>query len=102
MLGFYGVVLWQVEQHLEDKKHKLTWNFKKIRRAIFRSMAWVSLLIIFDDEILARYNSIAMVDYTEPPKWMYIILGFLTDIIRSKFFPTIVDTAVEEHKALAN
>ena len=93
-LAFYGVVLWQIEQHFREKV-KSRRSFAKIRAAMFRSMTWVGLLIVFDDEILAQYNHIAMVDYTEPPKWMYLLLGFLTDIIRSKFVSRVVDPATD-------
>lgn len=84
VLILYGVLLWQIEQSIEKK---LTFNesLKKIKRNLISSFVWVGFVIVFDDELLARYNEIAHVDYDEPPFFMYIISGFLIDFFRTKY-----------------
>jgi hypothetical protein len=75
VLTLYGVILWQIEQSIEQK---LTFNesLKKIKRNVISSFVWVGFIIVFDDELLSRYNEFAHVDYDEPPFFMYIIGGF--------------------------
>ena len=84
VLILYGVILWQIEQSIEQK---LTFNqsIQKIKRNVISSFVWVGFIIVFDDELLARYNEFAHVDYDEPPFFMYIIGGFLIDFFRTKF-----------------
>lgn len=81
ILALFGVVLWELEQ-VFAKKIKTK---KKFFGNIGRSMVWIGLIVSFDDELLARYNAIALVHYKHPPFWMYILIGFLTDIIRTRF-----------------
>ena len=92
ILAFFGVLLWQVEQ-LFVKKENRTW--KKFRSGTARSMIWIGPIIVFDDELLAWYNSVAMVDYEIPPPQMYIVLGFLVDVIRCKFTAKVLDADVK-------
>lgn len=84
MLVFYGVILWQIEQI------STAWITKKPAGNripfIIRSMLWGGIFVIFDDEMLTRYNAIANVDYDNPPWWMYVIIGFLVDFVRTYFF----------------
>lgn len=84
VLVFYGVILWQVEQistgWITGKLVKNRFPF------ILRSMLWGGIFIIFDDELLSRYNALANVDYSSSPWWMYVIIGFTVDFIRSYFF----------------
>lgn len=84
VLTLYGVILWQIEQSIEQK---LTFNesLKKIKKNVISSFVWVGFIIVFDDELLARYNEFAHVDYDEPPFFMYIIGGFLIDFFRTKY-----------------
>jgi hypothetical protein len=84
VLTLYGVILWQIEQSIEQK---LTFNesLKKIKRNVISSFVWVGFIIVFDDELLSRYNEFAHVDYDEPPFFMYIIGGFLIDFFRTKY-----------------
>jgi hypothetical protein len=81
-LALYGVILWQGEQFFTSKKS--FFNFiQESSRNIGRSMLWVGLVVVFDDELLAQYNHWAAMDYTEAPKWLYTIAGFSIDIIRT-------------------
>jgi hypothetical protein len=84
VLTLYGVILWQIEQSIEQK---LTFNesLKKIKRNVVSSFVWVGFIIVFDDELLSRYNEFAHVDYDKPPFFMYIIGGFLIDFFRTKY-----------------
>jgi hypothetical protein len=83
-LTLYGVILWQIEQSIEQK---LTFNesINKIKKNVISSFVWVGFIIVFDDELMARYNEFAHVDYDEPPFFMYIIGGFLIDFFRTKY-----------------
>lgn len=84
ILAMYGVLLWQVEQWFSSKK-----PFKEFigsaNRNIGRSLIWVGIVVVFDDEILAKYNEWAAMDYHEMPLYMYTIAGFFIDLIRSKY-----------------
>jgi hypothetical protein len=83
-LTLYGVILWQIEQSLE-KKLSFNETIKKIKRNVISSFVWVGFIIVFDDELLARYNEFAHVDYETPPFFMYILGGFLIDFFRTKY-----------------
>lgn len=80
-LALYGVILWQVEQAFVVKD----WTIKHSIRNVGRSLIWVGVIVVFDDELLAQYNKIVILDYKEAPFWLYIIAGFLIDIVRSYF-----------------
>lgn len=83
LLAVYGVLLWQVEQYFS---HKLPFGefIKKALPNIGRSLIWVGIIVVFDDEILAKYNHWAAVDYKEAPAYMYTVAGFFIDFIRSQ------------------
>lgn len=81
VLAFFGVILWQLEQLYVKPKNR---NFKTFKRNTIRSMIWIGPIIVFDDEILAQYNNFAILDYAIMPPWMYIVLGFSIDIIRTQ------------------
>jgi hypothetical protein len=80
VLAMYGIVLWQISLYL-----KTSLSFKAFSKIAFKRMldclVWVGMLIVFDDEILAWYNHYAHVDYSSPPFFMYIFLGFITNIL---------------------
>lgn len=87
-LAVYGVLLWQVEQWMVSKLSvKEFWG--KAHRNIGRSLVWVGLVIVFDDEILGKYNQWAAVDYVEMPLYMYTVAGFFIDFIRSKIIDKV-------------
>lgn len=83
ILAVYGVLLWQVENWFTSKK-----PFKQFLNDasgnIGRSLIWVGVVVVFDDEILSKYNEWAAMDYHEMPLFMYTIFGFFIDLIRSK------------------
>jgi hypothetical protein len=83
-LTLYGVILWQIEQCIE---FSLTFDesIKKMKRNVFSSLIWVGLIVVFDDELLARYNEVAHVDYEDAPYFMYMLGGFLIDFFRTKY-----------------
>jgi hypothetical protein len=82
MLAIYGVMLWQVEQYfISDLNYKEF--FGESVKNIGRSMIWVGIVVVFDDEILAKYNEWAHVDYETAPLYMYTVAGFFIDVIRS-------------------
>jgi hypothetical protein len=83
-LVMYGVILWQVEQWLQSRT-PFRGFLPTAARNIGRSMIWVGLIVVFDDELLAQYNSIAHVDYQNAPFWMYMVAGFAVDIVRGNF-----------------
>lgn len=85
-LAVYGVLLWQVEQWYSSKKtFKEFW--KESYRNIGRSLIWVGVVIVFDDEILEKYNVWAAVDVNlKDHPYFYTIAGFFIDFIRSKIF----------------
>lgn len=82
-LAVYGVLLWQVEQWYTTK---LTFRefLKRAQRNIGRSLIWVGLVVVFDDEIIRKYNQWAEIDYVEIPLYFYTVAGFFIEIIRSK------------------
>lgn len=83
LLAVYGVLLWQVEQYFESKDN-LKMFLKHSSKSIGRSLIWVGIVVVFDDELLAKYNHWAAMDYVEIPSYMYTIAGFFIDLIRSK------------------
>lgn len=62
---------------------------KKSRKNIYRSLIWVGIVVVFDDEIMAEYNQWAEMDYQEIPLYFYTIAGFFIDFIRDKFIDKI-------------
>jgi hypothetical protein len=85
LLAVYGVLLWQVEQYFESKD-TIKEFAKKSHKNIGRSLIWVGIVVVFDDELLAKYNHWAALDYVETPLYMYTVAGFFIDLIRSKIF----------------
>ena len=83
-LAVYGIVLWQVEQWFETKKTGRDF-LRGAQRNIGRSLIWVGVVVVFDDEIMAKYNAWAAVDYTTIPLYFYTAAGFFIDVIRSKW-----------------
>jgi len=83
-LAVYGVLLWQVEQWMETRDSFPTF-VKRSQRNIGRSLIWVGVVVVFDDEIMGRYNRWAEVDYSVIPLYFYTIAGFFIDLIRTKF-----------------
>ena len=50
-------------------------------------MIWVGMIVVFDDELLDKYNTWAAVDVKlEEHLYYYTIAGFFVDILRSKLF----------------
>jgi hypothetical protein len=83
LLTVYGILIWQFEQYFSFNgtiKEYLKYSY----RTIGRSLIWAGIVVIFDDEILAKYNEWAQNDYITPPIYMYTIAGFFIDVIRSK------------------
>jgi len=83
MLAVYGVLLWQVEQYFSSKLDFKEFLGKSVKN-VGRSLIWVGIVVVFDDEILAKYNHWAAVDYETAPLYMYTVAGFFIDFIRSK------------------
>jgi hypothetical protein len=84
LLALYGVLLWQVEQYFHYTG-TLKEYLKNSYKTIGRSLIWVGIVVVFDDEILAKYNHWAAQDYQYVPAIGYTIAGFFIDVIRSKF-----------------
>jgi hypothetical protein len=83
-LAVYGVLLWQVEQWWRSKADWRTF-LKDSQRNIGRSLVWVGLVVVFDDEIIGKYNHWAASDIPNPaPIYFYTLAGFFIDIIRTK------------------
>lgn len=57
----------------------------RIWRNIVRGMGAGGLVVAFDDEILARYNAMAMIPFEAIPWYLYVVAGFFADLILSKF-----------------
>lgn len=87
-LATYGVILWQVEQWFETKETFRHFLSRSLRN-IGRSLIWVGVIVVFDDEIMAKYNQWAAVDYKEIPLYMYTVAGFFIDFIRSKWIDKV-------------
>jgi hypothetical protein len=83
-LTLYGVMLFHIEQCIESK---LSFNesVDKVKKGIISSFIWIGFVIAFDDELLARYNEFAHVDYSNPPFFMYILGGFMVDFLRASY-----------------
>jgi hypothetical protein len=84
LLALYGVLLWQVEQFFHYEGTLIEY-VKQSYKTIGRSLIWVGIVVVFDDEILAKYNEWAEKDYSDIPLIGYTIAGFFIDIIRTKF-----------------
>lgn len=83
-LTLYGVILWQIEQCIELGL-SLDESIKKIKKNVLSSLIWIGIVVVFDDELLSRYNEIALVDYTDPPFFMYLLGGFSVDFLKTKY-----------------
>ena len=94
LLGLYGVILWQVEQAFAKKG----FTFIHAIRNVGRSMIWVGAIVVFDDELLSRYNAFANLDYVTPTWWMYVASGFSIDLIRSYFTKDKKDELIIERE----
>jgi hypothetical protein len=88
VLALYGVTLWQIEQWFTSRKPFLSF-IKDAHRNIGRSLVWVGIVVVFDDEIMAKYNQWAAVDYSDIPLYFYTIAGFFIDLIRTKIIDKV-------------
>lgn len=88
ILAVYGVLLWQIEQWFTSKKPFVQF-LKDAQRNLGRSLIWVGVVIVFDDEIIGKYNHWAAVDYSEIPLYFYTIAGFFIDLIRTKIIDRV-------------
>lgn len=96
VLAVYGVVAWQLEGFFRSNK-SLSEYHRQAWREMGQSLIWVGIAVVFDDEILAQYNSWAEMDYHAPEPWMYTATGFFITIIRSKIAERIgLDQKKEE------
>lgn len=83
VLAVYGVLLWQVEQYFSSKKPFAAFAESALPN-VGRSLIWVGLIVVFDDEIAGKYNQWAAVDYVEIPLYFYTVAGFFIDVIRTR------------------
>lgn len=83
ILAVYGILLWQVEQYFALNK-PMRQFYKESLPNVGRSLIWVGIVVVFDDELIAKYNHWAAVDYKEIPLYFYTISGFFIDFIRTK------------------
>lgn len=88
VLALYGVTLWQIEQWFSSKK-PFGQFLKDAHRNMGRSLVWVGIVVVFDDEIMGKYNQWAAMDYTEIPLYFYTIAGFFIDLIRTKIIDKV-------------
>jgi Na+/H+-translocating membrane pyrophosphatase len=83
VLAMYGVLIFQLEQYFISKK-----SYKEFLQSakgnIYRSLVWVGLVVVFDDELLSQYNNWAAKDYKQMPLYMYTVAGLFIDFIRTK------------------
>lgn len=88
-LAVYGILLWQVEQWYTSKKSfKEFW--KDAHRNIGRSLIWVGLIVVFDDEVESKYNQWAAADIKlKEHLYFYTIAGFFIDLIRTKIIDKV-------------
>lgn len=91
VLAIYGVILWQVEQWYKSRS-SFGEFIRKSRKNIYRSLVWVGIVVVFDDEIMSQYNEWAEMDYKEIPLYFYTLAGFFIDVIRSKFIDKVKPT----------
>jgi len=75
VLVLYGVIFWEIA--LGNKG-------KRIRNGI-RGMGLGGVVIAFDDELLARYNHFALIDFASFPWYLYVVAGFFADLVLTKF-----------------
>lgn len=94
VLAVYGVLLWQFEQYFESKGNFSNF-FIKSRKNIYRSLIWVGIVVVFDDEIMSQYNEWAEMDYKDIPLYFYTIAGFFIDFIRSRFIDKVKEKITE-------
>lgn len=87
-LAVYGVLLWQLEQYFVSSD-PIKEFLNKSHKNIGRSLIWVGIIVVFDDEILTKYNEWAAMDYSEAPLFMYTVAGFFIDMIRTKITSSI-------------
>ena len=88
-LAVYGVLLWQIEQWWQSKDDWKTF-VKKSQKNIGRSLIWVGLVVVFDDEIIGKYNHWAAADiHTPAPLYFYTIAGFFIDFLRSRILDRV-------------
>lgn len=80
-LTLYGVMLFHIEQCIQLKTPYKE-SVEKVKKGVISSLIWIGFVIAFDDELLARYNEFAHVDYSDPPFFMYILGGFMVDFLR--------------------
>jgi hypothetical protein len=102
----YGVVMFHLEKFFRfvnlAQKNKLGW------RSLFkfwwfewddmvRSFFWVGVLIAFDDDLVAKYNSWAETDIASPTTWMYFVTGFGIDrlVVNLKKNAKILDRKID-------
>ena len=90
LLAFYGVIIWQIERYFHFDGSIKDFIYKS-KKNIGSSMIWVGLGVVFDDELLAQYNRIASVDYSEVPLIGYVILGFLINIIKTNILKSKIE-----------
>ena len=90
MMGVYGVLMLHLEKFFRfvniAQKNKLGWKslFKFWWLEwddIVRSLMWFGLVVVYDDELLGKYNDWAEVDLHEAASWMYFMAGFGIDRI---------------------
>jgi hypothetical protein len=82
-LVLYGVIIYQIAQHLAQKL-----PLSERMNLIGRSMIWGGMVVVFDDEIadsLLEYGVDLWHDDGETIVWyFYLGIGFAIDIIRNK------------------
>jgi len=87
-MGVYGVLMLHLEKFFRfvniAQKNKLGWKslFKFWWLEwddIVRSLMWFGLVVVYDDELLGKYNDWAQVDVIEAASWMYFVAGFSID-----------------------
>lgn len=72
-----GVIAWELEQQLTKPETV------RIRIGMtINALLWGALVLVFDDEILGAFKV-----NEQPEWWIYILLGFFVDIIKSQFLP---------------
>jgi hypothetical protein len=106
MMGVYGVFMFHLEKFFRfvniAQKKKLGW------RSLFkfwwfewddivRSLFWFGIVVVYDDEILGKYNDWAQVDIQAAASWHYFLAGFGIDRIivnvkkKANFFDRKID-----------
>ena len=83
-LCLYGIILWEFSEYLQSKTPFKVF-VKQSSKDILNSLLWCALVLVVDDELLAQYNKLAIIDFKSIPWQMYIMIGFFIDIIRAKY-----------------